>query len=170
MADRSSLAYLKGLTGDNLSRARVTEAFRRGRIPRHDPRQPDSVRTDPTVIDTDHWLNGNDIAGPQFPLWQRVGAIAPTLAYEAARPLVFSKTPLMVPTPAGPVMLPVHRTGEAINKVMTALGLANKGEKAIDFGGSGVSEAEQAPDLAGTLRNLQMTVRGAMAGPLPEEE
>ena len=121
------------------------------RADRHNQSLPASVRQSQRNQDWDHYLVGNEMAGPQFPIHERIGAALPAIGHEIARPFIASSPKLV----------------EALNKIF---GTPSEPVWIPKGAGAGGAAAEPPVDLAGALRNLKMLYRGATEGATPNED
>lgn len=126
--------------------ARLNRATQ-GRVDRHNQNLPPEVRGSQMNQDLDHYLVGNEMAGPQYPMWQRLGAIVPMVANEAVRP--FQTNPTLV---------------SALNRVF---GTKDQPVWLNEGAGAGGGATEGGQGVSGAIRNLQMLYRGATGGALP---
>ena len=118
---------------------------------RHNQSLPPEVRQSQRNQDWDHYLVGNEMAGPQFPLHERPGAVLPAVGHEIARPFI-SSSPMLV---------------DALNKMF---GTPDQPVWIANGSGAGGAAAEPPVDLAGAFRNLKMLYQGATEGTTPDEE
>ena len=123
----------------------------KARADRHNQGLPAEERGSQFNQDWDHYLVGNEMAGPQYPMWQRLGAVAPMVGHEIARPLI-AKSKLVT---------------DSLNRVV---GSEDQPVWVGEGAGAGGAAAEAPPDVAGALRNLKMLYRGASGGVTPSEE
>ena len=121
-----------------------------GRADRHNQALPPEVRGSQLNQDLDHYLVGNEMAGPQYPLWQRLGAIVPAVGHEIARPIISAS--------------PAVESG--LNRIF---GSEDQPVWIREGAGAGGAAAEPPVSLSGALRNLHMLYKGATEGDLPEE-
>lgn len=131
-----------------------------GRADRHNQSLPPEVRGSQINQDLDHYLVGNEMAGPQYPMWERVGAVLPAVGHEVMRPLISANPSI------GFGIGPSIRLVDVLNKVF---GARDQPAWIAEGAGAGGAAAEPPVSLAGAIRNLQMLYRGATSGPLPGE-
>jgi hypothetical protein len=121
------------------------------RVSRHNQNLPPEERASQYNQDWDHYLVGQEMAGPQNPIWTRVGAILPAVGHEAMRPAI-AQSPALV---------------NALNKVF---GTPDEPVWIAQGAGAGGAAAEPTPTMEQSLRNLLMLYRGATEGTTPSEE
>jgi len=123
----------------------------RARAARHNQNLSPEERGSQYNQDWDHYLVGNEMAGPQYPLWQRLGAVIPMVGHELLRPAISSS----------------KTVSDALNSVF---GSKDQPVWIREGSAAGGAAAEPPVGIGGALRNLSMLYRGATEGTTPEEE
>jgi len=136
------------------------------RADRHNQALPPEVRGSEYNQNYDHYLVGNEMAGPQYPLYERLGAVIPAVAHEVVRPLLSPDNTGLQLTPS----LNVGSSAQIMNALNKVFGTPdepvwiNKGE------GAGGAAAEKSNGLSDIVRNLTWLYRGATGGETPQAE
>jgi hypothetical protein len=132
-------------------------------VDRHNQRLPPEERYSQENQDLDHYLVGNEMAGPQHPTWERIGAVLPMVGHELARPFLSSSNKGIGPNG----LFSGKQLSQVLNNV---LGGDDEPVWISEGEGAGGAAAEPPVGLSGALRNLKMLYRGATGGQLPQEE
>ena len=138
-------------TGPMRAGQSALERGMQARADRHNQSLPPEIRQSQYNQDWDHYLVGNEMAGPQFPLHERLGAIAPAIGHEIVRPLI-SGSPALTDT---------------LNKLF---GTPSEPVWISEGAGAGGAAAEPPVGVGGALRNLSMLYQGATLGRAPDDE
>lgn len=141
------------------------------RADRHNQDLPAEIRQSQDNQDWDHYLVGNEMAGPQFPLKERIGAVLPMVAHEVARPFIspdnkgIALSDLIGPTGGNTRIGSGDQITGILNRVTNPSG--DQPTWISEGPGAGGAAAEPSVGFGGALRNLLMLYRGATAGKTP---